>query len=68
MELRFSYAMAGVLIFLGFLLLHFTKYTTFAWIYILIVSFMLFVACFIGFCVATLIYVAFKKFLESARN
>ncbi|MDD3190228.1 MAG: DUF4395 family protein [Candidatus Pacebacteria bacterium] len=67
-ELRFSYAMASVLIFVGFLLLQFTKYTVFAWMYILIVAFMLFIACFIGFCVATLMYVAFKRFLESVRN
>jgi phosphate/sulfate permease len=65
-ELRFSYAMAGMLIFIGFLLLQFTKYTAFAWIYILIVAFMLFIACFVGFCVAILLYVAFKKFLLKA--
>lgn len=67
-ELRFSYAMAGVLIFIGFLLLQFTKYTTFAWIYVLVVSFMLFIACFVGFCVAILLYVACKKFLIKMKN
>jgi len=67
-ELRFSYAVASILIFIGFLLLQFTKYTTFAWIYILIVAFMLLIACFIGFCMAVFMYVAFKKFLGSIRN
>lgn len=67
-ELRFSYAMASVLILVGFLLLQFTKYTTFAWTYILIVSFMLFIACFVGFCMGVLMYVAFKKFLLKTKT
>ncbi len=62
-EIRFSYAMASILIFIGFLLLQFTKYTTFAWMYVLVVSFMLFIACFVGFCVAILLYIACKKIL-----
>lgn len=62
-ELRFSYVMAGILIFIGFLLLQFTKYATFAWLYILIVAFMMFLACFVGFCMGVLMYVAFKNFL-----
>lgn len=62
-EIRFSYAMAGVLLFVGFSLLQFTKYTSFAWIYLLVVAFMLFIACFVGFCMGTLLYVIFKKYL-----
>jgi len=67
-EFRFSYAMASILIFIGFLLLQFTEYATFAWTYILIVSFMLFVACFVGFCMGILIYVAFKKLLLKTKT
>lgn len=60
-ELRFVAGATGILLFVGFLLLYFGKFVEFAWIYILIVTLMIFLACFVGFCVATLMYVFFKK-------
>jgi len=62
-EVRFSYAMAGTLIFAGFLLLRFTPYAELAWVYILFVSSMLFIACFLGFCAGILLYIACGKLL-----
>ncbi len=60
-ELSFVSAATGVLLIIGFLLLQFTMLTNFAWIYILIVTLMIFLACLVGFCVATLMYIALKK-------
>lgn len=60
-ELNFVAAATGVLLFIGFLFLYFNKFVDFAWIYILIVTLMIFLACFVGFCVATLMYVFFRK-------
>lgn len=60
-ELSFVSAATGVLLLIGFLLLQYTKLTNFAWIYILIVTLMIFLACLVGFCVATLMYIALKK-------
>ncbi|MBU0613267.1 DUF4395 family protein [Patescibacteria group bacterium] len=60
-ELNFVSAATGVLLLIGFLLLHFTELTNFAWIYILIVDLMIFLACLVGFCVATLMYILLKK-------
>lgn len=63
-EISFVSAATGMLLLFGFLLLHFTKYTTFAWMYILIVAAMIFLACLVGFCVATLMYVLIKNSLK----
>lgn len=60
-EINFVAGATGILLFIGFLFLYFGKYVDFAWIYILIVALMIFLACFVGFCVATLMYVFFKK-------
>jgi hypothetical protein len=60
-ELSFVSAMTGIMLLAGFLLLHYTPYTTLAWTYILIVAAMVFLACFVGFCVATLMYVFLKN-------
>ncbi|MFA6392038.1 MAG: DUF4395 family protein [Patescibacteria group bacterium] len=60
-ELNFVAAATGVLLLVGFLLLHFTELTNFAWIYILVVDLMIFLACLVGFCVATLMYIVLKK-------
>jgi len=62
-ELNFVSGMTGVLLFIGFLFLYFGKFVDFAWIYILIIALLIFLACFVGFCVATLMYVLFKKIL-----
>ncbi len=60
-ELSFVSAATGFLLLIGFLLLEFTEYTSLAWIYVLIVDAMIFLACLVGFCVATLMYVLIKN-------
>lgn len=60
-ELSFVSAATGILLLIGFLLLQFTEYTQFAWIYILIVTAMIFMACLVGFCVATFIYILIRN-------
>ena len=63
-ELNFVSGMTAGLLFIGFLFIHFGKFVDFAWIYILIIAFLIFLACFVGFCVATLMYVFFKKIFK----
>ncbi|MFA5076117.1 MAG: DUF4395 family protein [Patescibacteria group bacterium] len=63
-ELGFVAGMTGALLLIGFLFLYFGKFVEFAWIYILVVDLLIFLACFVGFCVATLMYVLFKKLLS----
>ncbi len=63
-ELNFVAGATGVLLLIGFAFLYFNKFVEFAWIYLLIVDAMIFLACFVGFCVATLMYVFFKKMLS----
>jgi len=60
-ELNFVAGMTAVLLLVGFFLIYFDKFTSFAWIYLLVVDFLIFLACFVGFCVATLMYVFFKR-------
>ncbi|MCX6786126.1 MAG: DUF4395 family protein [Candidatus Komeilibacteria bacterium] len=60
-ELNFVAGATGLLLFIGWLFLYFGKFVNFAWIYILVVTMMIFLACFIGFCVATLMYVFLKR-------
>jgi hypothetical protein len=63
-ELNFVAGMTAVLLFAGFLFLYFGKFIDFAWIFILIMALLIFLACFVGFCVATLMYVFFKKLFK----
>ncbi|MDO8592731.1 MAG: DUF4395 family protein [bacterium] len=63
-EINFVAGATGALLLIGFLLLYFDKFANFAWIYLLIVDLMIFLACFVGFCVATLMYVLLKKLLN----
>ena len=63
-ELNFVSGMTAGLLFVGFLFLYFGKFVTFAWIFILIIALLIFLACFVGFCVATLMYVFFKKIFK----
>lgn len=60
-ELSFVAGATGVLLLIGFLLIYFKRFVDFAWVYLLIVDLMIFLACFVGFCVATLMYVFFKR-------
>lgn len=63
-ELNFVAGMIAVLLFIGFLLLYFGKFVDFAWIFILIMTFLIFLASFVGFCLATLMYIFFKKIFK----
>ncbi|MFA6099029.1 MAG: DUF4395 family protein [Patescibacteria group bacterium] len=63
-ELNFVAAMTGALLLFGFLLLYFNVWVNFAWIFILLVALLIFLACFVGFCVATLMYVLMKKMFK----
>ena len=64
-ELNFVSGMTAALLFIGFLFLHFGKFVDFAWIFILIMALLIFLACFVGFCLATLMYIFFKKIFKS---
>jgi len=60
-ELRFVYAFTATLFFVSFLLLYFDKFVNFAWGLDLLVSFLTLLASFANICLATLMYVLFKK-------
>lgn len=66
-ELNFVAGATGALLFIGFLFLYFGKFVNFAWIYILVVTMMIFLACFVGFCVATLMYVFLKRLFNKTK-
>lgn len=66
-EIKFVSGMMALFLFIDFLLLYFDKFPKFAWIFALIMSFLIFLACFVGFCIATLIYAFFKKFLNKLK-
>ncbi|MCX6744170.1 MAG: DUF4395 family protein [Candidatus Parcubacteria bacterium] len=63
-ELSFVAGMTGILLLVGFFWLNYGKIDDFAWGYILIVDLLIFLACFVGFCVATLMYVLLKKIFK----
>ena len=63
-ELNFVSGMTGILLFISFLFLYFGKFVDFVWIFILLMAFLIFLACFVGFCVATLMYIFFKKIFK----
>lgn len=60
-ELKFVAGMTGALLLAGFGWVYSGQNTDLAWIYILIVDLLIFLACFVGFCVATLMYVVLRK-------
>lgn len=60
-ELSFVAGMTGLLLLAGFFWLRSGQAVDLAWIYILIVDLLIFLACFVGFCVATIMYVILKK-------
>ena len=67
-ELVFVAAMTAVLLFIGFLWLHYGHNADAAWIYVLMVDLLIFLACFVGFCVATLMYILLKKLFTSKKS
>lgn len=64
-ELAFVCGLAGGPLFINFLLLYFEKFAGFAWILVLAIAFFLLLSGVAGFCVASLSYVIFKKFLNA---
>ncbi|MFA6594125.1 MAG: DUF4395 family protein [Candidatus Buchananbacteria bacterium] len=60
-ELKFVAGMTGALLLIGFLWVNSGRAVDLAWIYILIVDLLIFLACFVGFCVATMMYIVLKK-------
>lgn len=60
-ELKFVATATGLLLLVGYFWVMSGRATDLAWIYILIVDLLIFLACFVGFCVATLMYVLLKK-------
>jgi len=66
-ELNFVSGMTAALLFIGFLFLHFGKFVDFAWIFILIMALLISLACFVGFCLATMIYIFLKKLRDKKK-
>lgn len=60
-ELKFVSVVIGILLLIDFLVLYFGKFVSFAWVLILIISLLYFLACFAGICVASLMYAILKK-------
>lgn len=63
-EMTFVFGVMSLFLLIGFLLIHFNKFVNFAWLFILIVDLLMFLAAFVGFCIATLMYIFFKKFFR----
>ena len=66
-ELNFVAVATGILLLIGFALVYYNIFVEFAWVYLLIVDLMIFLACFVGFCVATLMYIFFKKLFSGTK-
>lgn len=63
-ELNFVFGVMTFFLLIGFLFIHFGKFVDFAWIFVLMTDLLMFLAVFVGFCLATLIYVFFKKIFK----
>ncbi|MBU4204918.1 DUF4395 domain-containing protein [Patescibacteria group bacterium] len=63
-ELAFTCSVSGTFLFVGFLFSYFGKFVDFAWILVLIVSFLMLLASFTGVCVASIMYAVFKKIFK----
>lgn len=63
-ELNFVFGMMATMLLIAFLLIYFNKFVTFAWIFVLIVDFLMFLAALVNFCLATLIYILFKNIFK----
>jgi len=63
-ELKFVYGFTATLFFISFLLLYFGKFVDFAWGLDLLVSFLTLLASFANVCLASLMYVLFKKIFK----
>lgn len=65
-ELKFIYIFGSSFFFVIFLLLHFN--IDFAWIFVLIMSFLLILSCFFDICATSLIYAVLKKIRDQIDN
>ena len=63
-ELSFVFGIMSLFLLVGFLLIYFNKFVNFAWLFILITDLLMFLAAFVGFCIATLMYIFFKKIFK----
>jgi len=64
-ELNFVSGMTGSLLFIGFLFLYFGKFVSFVWIYVLMITAFMLLGGFTDFCLATAMYIFFKKIFKS---
>lgn len=60
-ELKFVAGMTAILLFIGYFWVMSGQAVDAAWIYLLIVDLLIFMACLVGFCVATMMYILIKK-------
>lgn len=60
-ELKFVYGFTGALFLISFVFLYFEKYINFAWGLDLLVSFLTLLASFANICLASLMYVSYRK-------
>ncbi len=63
-ELNFVSGLTGAFLLIGFLCVYFNKFVAFGWIWLMLMSLLLFLACFAGFCIATLSYAVFIKLIK----
>lgn len=62
-ELRFVYGFTAICFLISFFLLYFEKFVNFAWGLDMVVAFLTLLASFANLCLASLMYVLFKKLL-----
>jgi len=67
-ELNFVFGMMAILLLIGYLFIHFNKFVSWAWIFVLIIDFLMFLAVFVGFCLATLMYIFLKKIFNKNKK
>ncbi|MFN3301864.1 MAG: DUF4395 family protein [Patescibacteria group bacterium] len=60
-ELIFVFGAMALFLLVGFFLIYFGKFINFGWLFILIIDLLMFLAVFVGLCIATLMYIFFKK-------
>jgi len=60
-ELKFVYGFTAACFFISFFLIYFEKFVSFAWWLDLVVALLTLLASFANFCLASLMYVLFKK-------
>lgn len=67
-ELKFVYGFTAILFLISFFLLYFEKFVNLAWSLDLLVSFLTLLASFANVCLASIMYVLFKKILKKLKN